>query len=87
MNVAVLLRQNSGWVFENPCKATASVVSCRARGGVGTGSLPGPSPVGSAAGSLGGHALPSDQCRGKGSGPVRPQDFRQEVKGLILSEV
>lgn len=69
MNVAVLLRQNSGWVFENPCKATASVVSCRARGGVGTGSLPGPSPVGmpcrltSAVGRGAGRFVPKTSAR------------------------
>ena len=39
MGTVLLWRQNSGWVFVNPCKATASAVSHGVRGSVGMGSL------------------------------------------------
>lgn len=39
VGTVLLRRQNSGWVFENPCKATASAVSLGVPGSVGMGSL------------------------------------------------
>lgn len=79
VNVVELLRQSSGWVFENSCKATASTVSCGAwgTGRCGMGWLSGPSLVGSTTDSLGWHPLPPGQCRGMGSGPIPETSTRK----------
>lgn len=73
VNVVELLRQNSGWVFENPGKEPAPMGSRRPWGCACLLGRPW-------------WVLPQGYC-GKGSGQVPPSDFLEEVKGLIWSEV